>query len=369
MLRVIVINLLILFGLVVGLELIFGTWFSQTHALHQFTKPRDLQLERGNPISDTPPTIVYTRDDNGFRGLTADVSEIDLITVGGSTTDQRFLDDSQTYQAALRALFAGEGHNVAIANAGIDGQSTFGHIENFKSWFNRIDGLQTRYILFYVGINDALILAENAMFDGLEAEGDKLKLQLFIREKSALYQMYLIGKQLYLTPEISHAFDKKNFALEPPFATAPKLPSDALSTPETQAAVAALTARIEELASLTRAMGAEPIFVTQRSATWTRQDGEVLGVPEIEPGFLSWLEDRFGPLNGQDIYAIERNVADAIMSGCRAAEAICLDLMQDVDFDLGVDFYDELHTTAAGSARIAQYLYDQLSFVTDASQP
>lgn len=360
MLRTIFINILVLFGFVVILELVFGTWFSDVHALHQFTKPRDLRIERDNPIADSPATIIYTRDENGFRGLETDVSDIDIITVGGSTTDQRFLDDSQTYQASLTSLFAKDGTPVSIANAGIDGQTTFGHIENFASWFNLIDGLKPRYILFYVGINDALTLAKNQTFDVLEAESDRLKLQLFIREKSALYQVYLIVKQTYLTPEIAHSFTRVNLATNPPFADTAKRDPGTLDTAESRDALAALTARIEELSNLTRAMGATPIFVTQRSTAWTRQDDKVLGVVNIEPGFQSTLVDRYGALNGIDIYDIERSVADAILSGCDASGAICFDLMDDLDFDLETDFYDELHTTAEGSAKIAGYLHDKL---------
>ncbi len=360
MLKTILINLLVLLGVVVILELAFGTWFSDVHALHQFTKPRDLRIERDNPVSDTPATIVYSRDENGFRGLETDVGNIDIITVGGSTTDQRFLDDSQTYQASLNALFAQDGTPVSIANAGIDGQTTFGHIENFGSWFNLIGGLKTRYILFYVGINDALILAENKTFDVLEAQSERLKLQLFIREKSALYQLYLITKQAYLTPEIAHSFERVNLAIDPPFADTAKLAPEVLSNAETRNALAELTARIEDLSELTRAIGAEPIFVTQRSTAWTRQDGKVLGVTNIEPGFQSTLVNRYGPLNGIDIYDIERGVADAILGGCKASDAICFDLMAELEFDLETDFYDELHTTAAGSEKIAGYMHDKL---------
>lgn len=361
MLRVIFINLAIMFGLLVLVELAFGTWFSETHALHQFTKPRDLRITRENPISDTPPMITYTRDVNGFRGLEASVGEIDLITVGGSTTDQRFLDDRATYQAQLKRLFGADGRDIVIANAGIDGQTSFGHIQNFAAWFDRIDGLKARYILYLVGINDGLILSERNAYDTLEPQSLRLRVQLFIREKSALYQMYLIFRNAVLAPEINHVFDQVNFATAPPFAIQPLRADDALRQPREQRALTALTERIETLATLTRAMGAEPIFVTQRSTAWTRREGKIVGVAGIAPGFHSPLVAQLGPLNGVDIYLIERAVADSILTGCDAAQAICFDLMAELDFDLAADYYDELHTNAAGAAKIAAYLYDKLS--------
>ena len=362
MLRLISINLIIFACLIIGLELLFGTWFSSTHALHQFTKPRNIALERPNPLGDEPAVIHYTRDANGFRGLAADVSEIDLLTVGGSTTDQRYLDDSATFQARLAASFADEGRQIAIANAGIDGQSTFGHIANFEAWFNRIDGLAPRYILYYVGINDALILSSKPEFDVIEASGKLRRLKLFIREKSALYQLYLIAKQAMRPPEESHQLSHANFALPgTPLTDTPTLAPDALQDPDVTRALDTLGDNIATLARLTREMGAVPIFVTQRSTAWTLENGKVVGIKQISPGFLNRYTARFGPINGVDVHAVESRIADAILTACRAADAACFDLMHEVTFDLGRDFYDEVHTNAVGAEVIAAYLHRKLS--------
>ena len=365
MLRVLGINLGILAGLLVVLELLFGTWFSDVHALHQFTKPRDLRIERPNPLSETPPVIVYTRDVNGFRGLTGPVSEIDLLTVGGSTTDQRFLDDNATFQAVLRAMFAEGGRMVSVANAGIDGQTTFGHLENFPSWFSLVDGLHPRYVLFYVGINDALIVAEKGAYDVIEASSPRLRAQLYIREKSAFYQIYLIAKRAFFTPHVAHRFDKINFATGDGLVRRGRLSEDALKSPDVSSALTALETRIAALAARAKSLGAEPVFVTQRSTAWTRAGGDLFGVADVAPGFHRGLVARFGALSGIDIYRIERAVADAVLRGCRTSGGHCFDLMAEVDFDLDVDFYDEIHTTADGSARIARFLYQKLSGLSD----
>jgi lysophospholipase L1-like esterase len=363
MLRVIAINLIVFAVLILALELMFGTWFSQTHALHQFTKPRNIALERPNPLGGEPATVRYTRDANGFRGLDGDVGEIDILTVGGSTTDQRFLDDSATFQAQLQALFAQQGRRVVIANAGIDGQSTFGHIANFDAWFSRIDGLRARYILFYVGINDALILSEKPEFDGLESTGRLRRIQLFIREKSAFYQLYLIAKQALRPQQQTHHISQANFAVAPPLATEGTLAADALQAPEITRALNILGANITTLAGLSRDMGAVPIFVTQRSTAWTWQDGKLVGITDIVPGFLNRYTQRFGKINGIDIHRIERAIADRILTACHAADALCFDLMGEVQFNLAQDFYDEVHNTAKGAGVVARYLKDKLAQV------
>ena len=360
MLRVTLYNLLGLCAVVVALELIFGTWFSQTHALYQFTKPRDLQVVQANPLDNGQAKITYTRDENGFRGLNGDVTQIDLITVGGSTTDQRLLDDSATFQSVLKTQFKTHGRDVMIANAGVDGQSSFGHIANFGSWFNQIDGLQARYVLFYVGINDLLILEEDEAYDNTDASSIRLRVQLFIREKSIFYQSYRVLKGILKTPERSHSLNQMNLAVSEPFATKPLLTESELSSGDKQANLRALSDRIATLADLTRKMGAEPIFVTQRSAAWTRRDGAIMGLSEVGPGFFNQLIRRVGPINGIDIYNIERAVAQTVLSRCQEERAICLDLAAEIDFDVAQDFYDEFHTTASGSAAIGQYLYQKL---------
>lgn len=357
-LKVAAVNVLVLLLGLVVVELVFGTWFSEVHALHQFTKPRNVHLVHKNPLSDTPPEIRYTRDDNGFRGLDTSVDKIDLITVGGSTTDQRWIDDSETFQAVLKSQFKKDGKDIHVANAGIDGQSTFGHIHNFSSWLKNIDGLKTRYILYYVGINDIMKTNPDGTFDTIAADNSRLKLQLVIREKSALYQLYLISRRILVPDKYDHSLDRRNIATDGPFTTKGNIRD--YNLPEFTASLKALDERITELASLTRALGAKPIFVTQRSARWKSANGEIVGISDYKPDFHEEAFRKFGSVNGVDIYNIERRIADTVLTACGNAGAICLDLMSEIQFDIGQDFYDPIHTTPAGSRVIGEYLHERL---------
>ena len=68
--------------------------------------------------------------------------------MGGSTTDQRYITDGQTGQDVFQQEFAITGKNIVVANAGIDGQSSFGYIKNFDYWFPNILSLKSKYVLF-----------------------------------------------------------------------------------------------------------------------------------------------------------------------------------------------------------------------------
>jgi hypothetical protein len=130
--------------------------------------------------------------------------------------------------------------------------------------------------------------------------------------------------------------------------------------PKFIASLEVLKSRIAKIDELTTRFGAKSIFVTQRGARWDIVAGRLVGIPELIKGEQTQLAV-FGPLNGVDLFGIERAVADAIMEQCTALNAICIDLAKDIQFDLSRDFYDMVHTTAAGSKVIGEYLYKALA--------
>ena len=54
----------------------------------------------------------------------------------------------------LNTLLKKRGYNFQIINAGIEGQSTFGHIYNFKHWFPKLKNFSPKLYIFYIGLND-----------------------------------------------------------------------------------------------------------------------------------------------------------------------------------------------------------------------
>ena len=54
-----------------------------------------------------------------------------------------------------------------VVNAGIDGQSTIGHIWNFQDWFPKIENLKTKYFIFYIGLNERIIDDELSKYDNI----------------------------------------------------------------------------------------------------------------------------------------------------------------------------------------------------------
>ena len=132
---------LILAGFVV-LELLFGSWIGNRDPDVLLTKPRGI-VDAGGLYDDPSGTVVvYSRDEYGLRGPYHDISEIDVLTIGVSTTDQRYITDGRTWQDALSQAGVEAGHALQVANASVDGQTTYGHIKSFESWFSAIPDLR-----------------------------------------------------------------------------------------------------------------------------------------------------------------------------------------------------------------------------------
>jgi lysophospholipase L1-like esterase len=265
-------------GLVV-LELIFGGW---VHAgrLDGLNLICDVAIEyrlHGLYPSDSD-TALYTRDAWCLRGGPDRAGEIDLLTMGGSTTDQRYIPDGATWQDVLQEELRRSGSPVRVANAGVDGQSTYGHLASFEHWLPAIDGLRPKWILFYVGVNDLFKSADFAD-DRLLGERDPdapllQRLKRAIRKRSAFYRLYrtvrgVVQAHAYgLDHRYADPFAGEGWVEEP-------LLSDHASVLAPQRG--AYARRLRRLCQRTRELGARPIFVTQPSRVYKREAGRVRG--------------------------------------------------------------------------------------------
>ena len=126
--------------------------------------------------SDTP-SVDYHRNQYGLRDDCKAPSEIEILTIGGSTTAQRYTPFASTYQERLEERLKDFNDSFGcVSNAGIDGHTTWGHLFSFEHWFPLIPGLKPKIILLYVGINDAgfqRASSPNIGFDTQRTDGVK----------------------------------------------------------------------------------------------------------------------------------------------------------------------------------------------------
>lgn len=340
MIRVLGINAAILLVGLALAELIFGSWlFGPSWGTMNI--PRDIQrVFDVSALYGGPKDAVYSRDRWGLRGAYADLGAIDVLTIGGSTTDQRFIGDGQTWQDYLARELGGK----VVVNAGIDGQSTLGHLWAFDRWLSQIPGLKPRYVLAYIGVNDAHLDGQQ-QWDDMASPSFWRRVERYVANHSALVQVVTTIRGTLKARKAHVVHGGAEVARGPWIAGTPTDPDKAADP----ALLAAYERRVEALIARIRATGAEAVIVTQsRSDYRVTEGGEPLGrgKPPDSVDFGSW--------------AMQTAFNRRAMAACGRAGAVCLDLGGGLTFEDG-DFYDWVHTTPVGNRRIAAWLGSRLA--------
>ncbi|MBI2586644.1 MAG: SGNH/GDSL hydrolase family protein [Rhodospirillales bacterium] len=351
--RIVAVNLgLLLAGALVA-ELIFGSWvigenYGTLVIPKNFTRVFDVDSLYGGG------RILYKRDEHGLRGRYRSPSEIDILTIGGSTTNEIFIDEDSTWSAIIAREFKATGRPVTVVNAGVDGQSTVGNIKNFELWFPMIPGLKARYVLALLGVNDAAVIkSSDEYFAGpfQKLKQDRMVDLLrpskqYLINNSALYALFRNVRGMIRARDAKLVHSTKSYdGSEWRAPAAP--PNIERKERELKNGLDQYEQRLRELARRIRAFGAEPIYVTQHRPSYRICDGRVLGrVADDGRVDLSEFET---------LMAVNRRT----MAVCRDVKAICIDLAAELFFTDG-DHYDQLHTSPKGSEKMGKYLFGKL---------
>src|ERR1700724_3629416 len=190
--RIASVNLLILVVLLIPLELWFGRWLDGPRAVSKLADNPGRLAVRSSPLYPAGTTITNSRDRYGFRGGAGDPGQIDVLVLGGSTTAERYIDDKDTWTAQLEGRLRQSDCPITIANAGVDGYSTVGHIASFAGWFDRGPGLKPRFMLLYLGINDAAVNPRAAWYeDSVRYQSRWRQIEHYVAARSALHRLYV----------------------------------------------------------------------------------------------------------------------------------------------------------------------------------
>ena len=345
-LRVLAFNAGLLAVGLVMLELAFGAWWSPLPPdPAAVLKNVSLRFDASG-VYARGSNVLYVRDRHGLRGRYASPGLIDVLTVGGSTTDQRYVSEGETFQDLLADCLSTPDQPVSVVNAGADGLSTVGILHAFGSWFRRIPDLAPRYVVAYVGINDAHVILSG----GAQSPSDSRdSLASRFKSRSATWKVIATVRGMYLS-KFGGVVRLNHGAALP---TAGRFVQSPAELSERERVLAqALASRLAEyrerlsgIAAGTRALGASPVFVTQAAAFFRRNPDDSVEFRMLEGGRERTLE----------WYATLRLVNLATLESCRATGAACIDLERGIRFSSD-DFYDYIHTTPSGSKRIADFL-------------
>jgi lysophospholipase L1-like esterase len=341
--KVIAINLLICAALLLPIELVFGDWFSGRGDISMLNiNPNSVSL-KASPLYPSGRPITYRRNAYGFRGPEEDPARYDMVVLGGSTTNERLLDEDDTWTVRLQALLRRRGCPLSIANSGVDGYTTVAHIASFEQWFNRIPGFKPRFVLAYIGVNDAQLEATSARMVVIGRRKSWIeRINEYVAAKSAVHRLYAQLHGWWRAREAGLLHGEVLIHGDEAWVPATLPPGyDA----ELEAIAAPYRTRLERLTALIRNFGALPIYVTQH-----RFDGRFVD------GAWQQVEGTEGAIPTARLRALDQVTLDV----CRKSGVPCIDLADELNFEPG-DSYDAMHTTPAGSERIAEFLAGALT--------
>jgi hypothetical protein len=343
-------NICLTIFLLLLLELLFGNWL-HPNRMNRLNLLRNIQITYENNLY--PPTdqrIVYRRDEYGFRGTYSSPAKIDVLTMGGSTTDQRYITEGKTWQDVIAKDFSRAGKTVTIVNAGVDGQTTYGLIKDFDWWFPNIPNLKVKYYLLYIGIND-FFFSDMTTYDDLVRNENSPSLGTLISENSAIFRLMqmLRGTQVQgVDGVIQHRrvdFQAIKWTKIPNAKDYPALMKEHL---------AAYRGRLRLLVEKIGQAHAIPICVTQTMRSFKVISDEVWGIDKLAPYDNTQI-------NGVDEYYMMQLLNQATIDTCKSMGGKVIDLAGEMQENwIDSDFYDFYHNTPQGAEKLGHFLYNKI---------
>lgn len=369
MAKLIAINAALVAAVLIAAELIFGYWL-WGDALDGLNIFRNVtwQFDVGH-LYPRDGTVTYRRDEWGFRGRYGKPQDIDVLVVGGSTTDERFITEGETWPDVMSQCLERMGKPLRVANAGVTGQSTKGFLADFELWFSRVPELKPRYLLAYLGTNDIWATSEVYSYKDdptrFNEQADvtaetSVRVQR-MKMKSALYRLYRTARGIWTAWRAGIAYSLPNGGAQTAvqrFAgiaartagqsvrlDAPALAAFRAKTIDRNAKSLDYYRRnLAALVRVAKSWNMRLILVTQRWATY-RVEGDTLHGDKVD-------------------FATQESYNDITRTACRENDGVdCIDLARGMTFRPG-DNYDMVHTTPAGSRRVGEYICRGLADLT-----
>ena len=107
----------------------------------------------------------------GFRSYERIKGKQIGLTIGGSTTHQKWVGEGYTWQDVLDQKL---NYKIDIINGGLDGHSSLGHIYALSNWYYKsLPKNNVTKVIYFFGINDRYLLSkvDNNLFLSIDRFG------------------------------------------------------------------------------------------------------------------------------------------------------------------------------------------------------
>jgi lysophospholipase L1-like esterase len=334
--KILLINSLItILGLII-IELYFGGWLKKSNYSNLLIPRQQTNLIKTFPYEHDTLGI-YSRDKYGFRSNEYNLNEINILILGGSTTEEREVDDNKIWTKIFENNLK---EDFKVLNAGIGGQTSYGHKSMFNMWFQNYSELTPEYIIVYLGINDALYFVEKINQKNIFNIGREINLSnrdtlvhvrkfdkfiQYIKNNSVLHTIYLIIKGNMISREYKISYNSKPSKFESYQKKAPKNLED-LNQDFVDSFEKYYLQNLSEIINHSKVYNAKTLFITQTIS------------PE------HWLNEYLEIINS------------FTLKFCKTSKLQCINLEM-LNFNSTKNFYyDGIHTTPEGSKFLGKYI-------------
>lgn len=303
------------------------------------------------------PVVVHQRNSLGFRGPEPPGNFPDWLTivaVGGSTTECFDLAEDKTWPHVLAEKLTPGFKSAWVNNAGFCGYSTFGNIILVKDFMVK---LKPKVLIFLVGINDIGVgeareydtRLKTLNFRSLERMLASLANYSELAAASLnIYRYYFPKSVMAVAARDMGEIDLKSYSnLE---VTIDR--KQAIKQLHQEKYLKPFGERIQELITLSREHGMEPVFLTQPVLYGP-------GVDDLTGINLAALRVA-NDLNGDLGWEVLELYNDVVRQRGREAGVLVIDLAREMPKNSAY-YYDLMHYTNAGAALVADIVAAQLT--------
>ena len=336
--KILTINLIIFFILVLFIEAIFGYWFKQNNFGIYMRSERNKNELVTATHNDKEYNFSYKRNFYAFRGDEFDPTNVKIIFTGGSTANQRFTPEENTIVGILNKNFEKKKLDYTIYNAATDGKTTRGYVNDFMYWFPKIPNFKPEFFIFYSGINDRRIGLkkhdlESDKYDFKFATKPIKQVRDYIKNNSVILEKFKKIENKYFPKLVDvYAVSKEdlyeNFSYIN-YELAKKKYLNETLTDDEKRLILIFKNRLDNLKNIIKKNSFVPIFITQIKFD---------GLSEKKLFLINQEIKKFCKLNSFHLIPLD-------------------ELVQSMEVN---DFYDEIHTSVQGSLKIANTIYPSL---------
>jgi lysophospholipase L1-like esterase len=303
----------------------------------------------------------FTVNTAGLRGPDDPSDEADfvIIAIGGSTTENIVLDDSEAWPHLLGVGLedAQDRLPVWVANAGQSGRNMAEHRELIEA----LPAAQNADLLvFMVGVND--MLATLAADGGATTEMVEERAREFRRQIERRPAPTSVARRMAWFRLLSGVRPIRGVEQNPREefyrdARARRVRGPTVPLPDLSTGLEEYRARIHQVADRCVAYGRRCLFLTQPSIyrdRLTSRERSLLWYGSVGP-----YADPRGYLTVQDLGRAIRAFNGTLLDACREDRLECFDIADRVARDTTV-FYDDVHFNESGARAVAQRLTSYL---------